>query len=124
LRWKATRSGVFVYHCAPEGMVPWHVVAGMSGTVMVLPRDGLKDEKGQPLHYDRAYYIGENDFYVPKDEDGNYKTYESVGESYADTLEVMRTLTPTHIVFNGAVGALTGENALKAEVGERVLIVH
>ena len=36
----------------------------------------------------------------------------------------MRTLTPTHVVFNGAVGALTGSNALKAAVGERVFIVH
>lgn len=42
----------------------------------------------------------------------------------ADTLEVMRKLTPSHIVFNGAVGALTGEQALQAAVGEKVLIVH
>src|SRR3546814_6554194 len=34
MRFKADRSGVFVYHCAPEGMVPWHVVSGMSGTCM------------------------------------------------------------------------------------------
>ncbi|MBB4018750.1 nitrite reductase (NO-forming) [Chelatococcus caeni] len=124
LRWKATRSGVFVYHCAPEGMVPWHVVSGMSGTVMVLPRDGLKDEKGNSLTYDRVYYVGENDFYVPRDENGKFKTYETVGDSYADTVEVMRKLTPTHVVFNGAVGALTGEKALNAKVGEKVLIVH
>lgn len=26
LRFKATRPGVFIYHCAPEGMIPWHVV--------------------------------------------------------------------------------------------------
>lgn len=124
LRWKATRPGVFVYHCAPEGMVPWHVVAGMSGAIMVLPRDGLEDADGNPLRYDRAYYIGENDFYVPRDEHGTYKTYETVGEAYADTIEVMRKLTPTHVVFNGRVGALTGENALEAKVGETVLIVH
>ena len=47
LRWKATRTGMFVYHCAPEGMIPWHVVSGMHGTVMVLPRDGLKDARRQ-----------------------------------------------------------------------------
>ena len=46
LRWKATRPGVFVYHCAPPGMVPWHVTAGMNGAIMVLPRDGLKDHQG------------------------------------------------------------------------------
>ncbi|MDJ1157527.1 copper-containing nitrite reductase [Chelatococcus sp. SYSU_G07232] len=125
LRWKADRTGVFVYHCAPGGpMVPWHVVSGMSGAVMVLPRDGLKDEKGQPLKYDRAYYIGENDFYVPRDAKGKFKTYDSPGDSYADTVEVMRKLTPTHVVFNGREGALTGKNAMTAKVGERVLIVH
>lgn len=125
LRFKATRTGTFVYHCAPGGaMIPWHVVSGMSGAIMVLPRDGLKNDEGQPLTYDKIFYIGENDFYVPKDEDGNYKTYDSVGESYGDTVEVMRSLTPTHVVFNGAKGALTGDNAMKAKVGETVLIVH
>src|SRR3546814_1818885 len=59
MRFKADRSGVFVYHCAPEGMVPWHVVAGMSGTIMVLPREGLQDPEGRELKYDRAYTIGE-----------------------------------------------------------------
>ncbi|MDE2063731.1 MAG: multicopper oxidase domain-containing protein, partial [Bradyrhizobium sp.] len=62
LRFKATRAGVFIYHCAPEGMIPWHVVSGMHGAVMVLPRDGLKDRDGKPLHYDKVFYIGENDF--------------------------------------------------------------
>ena len=36
----------------------------------------------------------------------------------------MRKLIPTHVVFNGKVGALTGKNALTAKVGETVLIVH
>lgn len=125
LRFKATRAGVFIYHCAPGGaMIPYHVVAGMGGALMVLPRDGLKDRQGRPLHYDKVYYIGENDFYVPKDEKGNYKKYNSPGEAYADTDEVMRTLIPTHVVFEGRVGALTGKNALKAKVGETVLIIH
>lgn len=125
LRWKATRVGVFVYHCAPGGsMIPWHVVSGMNGAVMVLPRDGLKDETGKPLHYDKAYYIGEQDFYVPRDDKGKYKTYASAGDSYPDTVEVMRKLIPTHEVFNGRVDSLTGKNALQAKVGERVLIIH
>ena len=125
LRWKATRTGTFVYHCAPEGaMIPWHVVSGMHGTVMVLPRGGLKDGKGNPLKYDRIYYVGEHDLYVPKDENGKYKSYDSPGESYTDTLAVMRGLIPTHVVFNGKVGALTGKNAMTAKVGATVLIVH
>lgn len=124
MRFKADRSGVFVYHCAPEGMVPWHVVTGMSGTIMVLPRDGLKDPEGNSLTYDTAYSIGEFDLYIPKDENGNYKDYDTLAESYADTVEVMRTLTPTHVVFNGAVGALTGDRAMKSNVGDTVLMIH
>lgn len=124
LRWKATKPGVFVYHCAPPGMVPWHVVSGMNGAIMVLPRDGLRDGEGNPLPYDKVYYIGEQDFYVPRDENGNFKKYDTAGEAYEDQLKVMRTLTPTHIVFNGRVGALTGDAALTSKVGETVLIVH
>ncbi|MDQ0136684.1 copper-containing nitrite reductase [Neorhizobium galegae] len=124
LRFKATKAGVFVYHCAPPGMVPWHVTSGMNGAIMVLPRDGLKDSNGKPLTYDKIYYVGEQDFYVPRDENGKFKKYASAGEAYEDTLAVMRTLTPTHIIFNGAVGALTGQNAMTAAVGEKVLIVH
>jgi nitrite reductase (NO-forming) len=125
LRFKATRSGVFVYHCAPGGaMIPWHVVSGMSGAIMVLPRDGLKDGAGKPLHYDRLYYIGENDFYIPRDENGKFKSYDSPADGYADMVEVMRKLIPTHVVFNGRVGALTGKQALAAKVGETVLIIH
>ena len=30
LRFKATRPGVFVYHCAPGGpMIPWHLASGI-----------------------------------------------------------------------------------------------
>lgn len=124
LRFKAIKAGVFVYHCAPEGMVPWHVTSGMNGAITVLPREGLKDPQGSLITYDRVYYVGEQDFYVPKDVDGNYMAFESIGDGYADTITAMRTLTPSHIVFNGKVGALTGDNALKANVGETVLILH
>ena len=125
LRWKAIKPGVFVYHCAPGGaMVPWHVVKGMNGAVMVLPRDGLKDRNGNPIKYDKAYYIGEQDFYVPKDSNGNYKEYLQPGDGFSDVLKVMRTLTPTHVVFNGSEGALEGDKALTAKVGETVLFIH
>ncbi len=124
-RWKATKPGVFVYHCAPGGeMIPYHVCHGMNGAIMVLPRDGLKDAAGNPLRYDEIAYIGEQDYYLPRDEDGEFIKYETAGEDYSDSLDAMRTLVPTHSVFNGAVGALTGENALKSEVGKTVLMIH
>ncbi|HCS70415.1 MAG TPA: nitrite reductase, copper-containing [Rhodospirillaceae bacterium] len=125
LRFRATKAGVFVYHCAPGGaMIPYHVCHGMNGAIMVLPRDGLKAADGTPIRYDRAYYIGEQDYYLAKDEHDEYIKYETAGEDYADSLRVMATLTPSHVVFNGAVGALLGEGTLKASVGESVLMVH
>ncbi|MCD6258303.1 MAG: nitrite reductase, copper-containing [Helicobacteraceae bacterium] len=125
VRLKLTKAGVFVYHCAPGGaMTPFHVVSGMNGAIMVLPREGLHDAQGDIVHYDRAYYIGEQDFYIPKDKKGHYKRYTTPAEGLSDMLEVMRTLTPTFEVFNGKVGALTGDNALKARVGEKVLFIH
>lgn len=124
LRFKATRSGVFIYHCAPEGMVAWHVLSGMSGVLMVLPRDGLADANGKKLTYDKVFTIGEFDLYLPKDGSGAYKTYATADESFGDSMEAMRGLVPTHIIFNGAHGALTGDNAMKSRVGETVLFIH
>ncbi len=125
LRWKATKPGVFVYHCAPgDIMIPYHVTHGMNGAVMVLPRDGLKDATGAPYAYDRAYYIGEQDYYIPRDENGEFIKYESATEDLGDWEIVARTLIPSHVVFNGKVGSLTGDAALTATVGEKVLFIH
>ena len=125
LRWKALKAGVHVYHCAPGGqMIPYHVVHGMNGAVMVLPRDGLKDKEGNSLSYDDVFYVGEQDFYIPKDENDEYIAYGSPGEDFADVFPLMRKLTPTHVVFNGKVGALTGDNALKSKVGNTALFIH
>lgn len=125
IRFKATKPGVFVYHCAPGGaMTPLHIAAGMSGAIMVLPRDGLKDDRGRPLHYDRAYYIGEQDFYVPKDAAGNPIQYPNIAATFGGMMQLMPSLTPTYIVYEGRVGALIGDHALKAKVGERVLFIH
>ncbi len=70
------------------------------------------------------YYVGENDFYIPRDESGGYKDYGSLMESFADSIKTMNGLIPSHVVFNGKVGALTGDSAMTATVGEMVLIVH
>lgn len=124
IRFRVIKPGVFVYHCAPGGaMVPIHVTSGMNGAIMVLPRNGLTDENGDPVTYDRAYYVVEQDFYVPKDAQGNYKDYGTPAESFADMIQVMRTLTPTHIMLNGRAGSLLNKNAMKANVGEKVLFI-
>lgn len=125
LRFKAIKPGVFIYHCAPGGaMIPWHLVHGMNGAILVIPKEGLKDKNGNKLHYDKAFYVGEQDYYIPKDKDGKYKRYDNPSASFADDKEVMDKLIPSHIVFGETKGALAGDNAMKAKVGETVMIYH
>ena len=125
LRWRAVKSGFYVYHCAPGGtMVPYHVVTGGNGGILVLPREGLRDGYGNPIQYDRAFYFGEQDYYVPMNADGTSLRTGSFAEQMGPMLEVMQGLTPTHIAFNGSYGALTQDIRLEAEVGETLLMLH
>jgi nitrite reductase (NO-forming) len=125
LRYRATRSGFFVYHCAPGGeMVPYHVATGGNGALLVLPREGLRDGYGDPIRYDKAFYFGEQDYYVPTNDDGTSKRYSSFATQMPDMIAVMRKLIPSHIVFNGEYGSLTTDIRLEAEVGETVLLLH
>jgi len=41
-----------------------------------------------------------------------------------ETITVMRSLLPSHIVFNGSVGSMTGKNAMTTKVGEKALFIH
>ncbi len=113
IRFKATRPGVFVYICcapggvqgcsAPGGvMTPWHVISGTNGAIMVLPRDGLKDQNRNPIRYDRAYFIGEQDFYVYREPSGEYRTYGTAVNALRDIVDSMLGQNPSHVVFNGA----------------------
>lgn len=125
LRWRATKPGLFVYHCAPGGeMVPYHVTTGGNGAILVLPREGLRDGYGDPIRYDRAFYFGEQDYYVPTNADGTSKRYSSFAAQMPEWIEAMRSLVPTHIAFNGSYGALTEDIRLEAQVGETVLMLH
>lgn len=53
---KATRAGIFVYHCA-TAPVPMHIANGMYGMVLVEPPAGLPKA-------DREYYVMQGDFYT------------------------------------------------------------
>lgn len=123
-RFRATRAGTFIYHCAPGGMMtPMHVVSGMNGVIMVLPRDGLHDENGNPVTFDTAFYIVQQEYYLPKDKDGKVINEPTAAKSLDGVGEAMMKLIPTNIVFNGYKGSLTGPNALKARVGQKVLFI-
>ena len=105
-------------------MIPYHVAHGMNGAILVLPREGLRDAFGRAVEYDSIAYIGEQDWYLPSDEAGGWQTFDIAGANLPAALEVMRTLTPSHVTFGGARGALRGEGALQTRVGESTLIVH
>jgi len=126
LTWRAMKSGFFVYHCAAVGgsMIPYHVVTGGNGALLVLPREGLRDGYGNPIHYDQAFYFGEQDYYVPKNPDGTWKRSKDYVSQMEPMLAVMDSLVPTHVVFNGKTGALTSDIRLEAKVGETVLMLH
>ena len=101
---KALNPGLFVYHCAtaPVGM---HIGNGMSGLILVEPEAGLQK-------VDREYYVQQTEFY----------TAGANGEPGLQPFSMEKAIReqPEYVVFNGSVGALTGDNALTAKVGETV----
>jgi nitrite reductase (NO-forming) len=100
----ALNPGLFIYHCATSP-VPMHMANGMYGMILVEPKGGLPK-------VDKEFYVMQSEFYTT----GKY------GAPGLQTLDMDKGVDekPTYVVFNGSVGALTGSNALKASVGERV----
>jgi nitrite reductase (NO-forming) len=105
-QWKALNPGLYIYHCATPH-VPTHIANGMYGLILVEP------EKGLPK-VDREFYVVQSEFY----------TTGGFGEKglQAFNLDDARDEDPHYVVFNGRVGALAGDHALKAKVGETVRI--
>jgi len=103
---KVLNPGLYVYHCAtaPVGM---HIANGMYGLILVEPEGGL-----EPV--DREYYVMQGDFYT----EGSY------GEPGLQPFDMQKAIDEDadYVVFNGHVGALMGERALEANVGETVRI--
>lgn len=101
---KALNPGLFVYHCAtaPVGM---HIANGMYGLILVEPEGGLPK-------VDREYYVMQSEFYTR----GEY------GADGLQPFDMQKAVSenPDYVVFNGSVGAMVGDNALTAEVGETV----
>ncbi|HJV02132.1 MAG TPA: copper-containing nitrite reductase [Burkholderiaceae bacterium] len=101
---KALNEGIYVYHCAtaPVGM---HVANGMYGLILVEPPEGLP-----PV--DHEYYVMQGDFYTT----GKYR------EKGLQPFDMEKAIDekPTYVLFNGAEGALTGDNAIKAKTNESV----
>ncbi|MFD1550806.1 nitrite reductase, copper-containing [Putridiphycobacter roseus] len=103
-KFKTLQPGIYVYHCAtaPVGM---HIANGMYGLILVEPEGGLPK-------VDKEYYIMQGDFYT----EGKY------GEPGLQAFDMTKAVEERadYVVFNGHVGALTGDNAITAKVGETV----
>ena len=101
---KALNQGLYVYHCAtaPVGM---HVANGMYGLILVEPPEGLP-----PV--DKEFYVMQGDFYT-------VGKYREKGHQAFDMQKAIDE-NATYVLFNGAEGALVGDNAIKANVGEQV----
>ncbi|AOW09432.1 copper-containing nitrite reductase [Flavobacterium gilvum] len=103
---KVLNPGLYVYHCAtaPVGM---HIANGMYGLILVEPEGGLP-----PV--DKEFYVMQGDFY----------TKGAYGEQGVQPFDMNKALKeePDYVVFNGKVGAIAGDNALTAKVGETIRI--
>ncbi len=102
----ALNPGLFIYHCA-TAPVPMHMSNGMYGMILVEPKDGLPK-------VDHEYYVMQSEFY----------TTGKFGNHGLQSFDMEKGIEekPTYVVFNGSVGALTGDHALKATAGQRVRI--
>jgi nitrite reductase (NO-forming) len=100
----AMRPGLYVYHCA-TAPVPMHIANGMYGLIFVEPKEGWPK-------VDREFYVMQGEVY----------TQGRNGERGLQIFDNQKAIdeNPPYIVFNGAVGALVGDNALTAKVGETV----
>jgi nitrite reductase (NO-forming) len=104
VRFKALNPGVYIYHCAAPH-IPTHIANGMYGMILVEPEKGFS-----PV--DREYYVLQSEFYIEG------KKGDKGEQDFSMEKAILEH--PDYVVFNGRTGALIGEGALKAKVGETV----
>lgn len=102
----AMNPGLFLYHCATPD-IPTHIANGMYGLMLVEPQGGLPKVNDE-------FYIVQGEFYTmgPYGQQG-FQTF-SYQKAQAET--------PDYVVFNGRVGALTGNGTMKVKVGDTVRV--
>jgi nitrite reductase (NO-forming) len=102
--WVANYPGVYMYHCGVPPVLQ-HVAMGQYGIVIVSPREGYETDTEAV----RRYAVVQSEFYLKQGENGLYEL----------DYEAALRKQPSHVLFNGHVGALS-DNPLVATVGERV----
>ncbi len=96
--------GFYMYHCA-YGDIPAHISHGMYGGILVDPETPLPEVAHE-------WYVVQSEYYTTGDETG----------AVSLDREAMTAEHPTFVVFNGALGAIAGDNALEMAVGEQARI--
>ena len=102
--WRAQAPGLYLYHCvaAPAGL---HIANGMYGLILVEPKHGMPK-------VDKEFFLVQGEFYT----DG---AFGAPGHRKFSLEKALRE-EPDYVVFNGHVGALMGEGALRVKAGEAV----
>lgn len=103
---KALTPGLYVYHCATP-MVAQHITNGMYGMILVEPEGGLSE-------VDREFYVMQGELYTAQ-------RHGSAGLQEF-SLDKMLDERPEHMMFNGAMDALTATHKMESEVGDKVRI--
>ncbi len=98
--------GLFLYHCATPD-IPSHIANGMYGLMLVEPEGGLPK-------VDHEFYVVQGEFYTQ----GAYgqQGYQSF------SFQKAQAATPDYVVYNGRVGALTGNGTMRIKVGDTVRV--
>lgn len=101
---KALNPGIYLYHCGTKEVAE-HMTNGAYGLILIEPIQPLEE-------VDREYSLVQGEMY----------SILNRGEKGMTQLsgEKLKNESPEYIVFNGRVGSLTGERALRAKVGEKI----
>lgn len=100
----AMNPGVYIYHCGTQAVAE-HITNGAYGLIVIEPKEGLST-------VDKEFYVVQGEFYSILDR-GEKGTTQMSGKKLEEE-------DPEFIVFNGRVGALGGDRALQAEVGDSI----
>jgi len=98
--------GLFLYHCATPD-IPSHIANGMYGLMLVEP-------EGELPKVDHEFYIVQGEFYTQ----GPYGQQGFQPFSF----QKAQAATPDYVVYNGRVGALTGNGTMRIKVGDTVRV--
>ncbi len=101
--WIANYPGTYMYHCGTSSVL-MHTAMGQYGAVVVSPKDGYPTDDD----VDHEYVLVQSEHYL-----------EEMNGQYIYNHSAALARDPSHVTFNGHVGALS-DTPLRANEGDRV----